>query len=282
VKCPAVKYAALALLLAVSAQASKTEDDLRAKLAASDTAHVAALKVLQAKLDKVTAEGAARTAAIEKSSKSAATGRTKASDAATANAATAADTAQTNAATTAAASADISADVHSLASKAAIEAANAKKAASDLNRPLWFTLLVASLSTLGTLLGWLKVRTIHKAQEATQAMVLKIELSINSRMDKLLQVTETAALAKGALDEAAKNAGGDTKLILEAIQTGAASSSNAKLILDAIQTGAAISSEAIEKSNHLTEKIVDLREELVKAVALTHAAIETKQQKEQS
>lgn len=58
---------------------------------------------------------------------------------------------------------------------------------------------IALLGALSALFGWL-MRRIHKN-------VLKIEVSINSRMDELLATTRAAALGKGALDERARHEG---------------------------------------------------------------------------
>ncbi len=49
-------------------------------------------------------------------------------------------------------------------------------------------------------------------------------------------------------------------------------SSDKNELLAAVHAGAKDSSQAIEKSNHLTEKIVEMREDLVTAVAATNAA----------
>jgi hypothetical protein len=65
----------------------------------------------------------------------------------------------------------------------------------------WATVALAGISAIGGIITFLKARQVHQGLAETKALVLKIELSINSRMDELLSVTKNAAELKGAADE---------------------------------------------------------------------------------
>jgi hypothetical protein len=64
-------------------------------------------------------------------------------------------------------------------------------------QPLWMTVTMATLAAITPIFGYF----LHRNQKETKALVLKIELSINSRMDKLLEITESSAFARGAHEE---------------------------------------------------------------------------------
>ncbi len=68
----------------------------------------------------------------------------------------------------------------------------------------WATVALAAISAIGGIVTFLKARQVHAGLEETKALVLKIELSINSRMDDLLAVTRSAAEMQGAADEKAR------------------------------------------------------------------------------
>jgi hypothetical protein len=77
-------------------------------------------------------------------------------------------------------------------------------AAGDILTPAptsWATVVLAGISAIGGIVTFLKARQVHAGLEETKALVLKIELSVNSRMDKLLKVTAELAERKGAADE---------------------------------------------------------------------------------
>ena len=113
------------------------------------------------------------------------------------------------------------------AEDASAAAALAAKSSASLTSPLWVTFGLAAVGAFGALFGWLRVREVRKSQEEarksqeemranidkvheaqieTKNLALKIELSINSRMDELLKVTKSDSEAKGVASEKLRQA----------------------------------------------------------------------------
>lgn len=192
-----MKFLILGMLASMCSFAdSKSEALLREKLAASEAARLAVEK------DKANLAAALKAAAEErkKLGKQTTSGIADISEQAAVNAEVVRKNAEAQAA--------VAATAKTLAERTA-------KSSEMLTHPLWATFGIGSLTAVTALLGWLKTRKLEKVAEETKANVLKIELSINSRMDAFLKVkddileatkkaaseSEVAALAKGAHDE---------------------------------------------------------------------------------
>ncbi len=154
----------LLLLLCGTAYAeSKVEADLRARLAASEAAHAAAMRQtvdLTAALAKLTQQGAAhaRQATLQRSG---------ASDAASANAASASDTAAANAASAQATAQANAVIAQQSATSAAAAALAAQQATEHSNTALLITQVSGFLAVLAGFLykGWTEARDHRWAQE---------------------------------------------------------------------------------------------------------------------
>jgi hypothetical protein len=194
------RAAILACSVTLAAMAdSKAENELRRQLAAKQ-AELEAAKINEAKAKSVLAaalaKAAAATGAATITTKGLAAGQLEAAVTASAN-----DT-----------RAQVSvSNLHAVAEKAAVAAEGAQASSRSLIQPLWATFGLAAFATLTGMFGWLKMRELHntqdgirKSQDETRDLVLKIELSINSRMDALLAKTEQAALAQGVTNEQAR------------------------------------------------------------------------------
>lgn len=77
--------------------------------------------------------------------------------------------------------------------------------------PPWLSVTLAAVAAFGSIFAWLKARAVHTEQKETKDLVLKIELSINSRMDALLAATKEAALLIGANEEKARRVKQDSE-----------------------------------------------------------------------
>ncbi len=174
-----VAVIATATLLGADA---KTEAELRARLAVSEAARTAAVQ------DRTTLAGLL--AKLKEASRAAADGRALASEEATVNAA---------------ATANGKADTTLAAAKRTETVAIAVQKSTA--QALLNTYGLAVLSMLAGLFGWLKVRAIHISQKATQALALKIELSINSRMDAFIREKDKLTEALVALARLGGGAG---------------------------------------------------------------------------
>jgi hypothetical protein len=130
----------LILLCGAAHAESKTEADLRARLAASEAAHASAMRDkadLAAALAKLTAQGSAQTARAAIAS----TQRSDASSAAALNASEASDTAQANAAASQATAQSNALIAQQAAAAASVAAASALKANANGNEALLITQL---------------------------------------------------------------------------------------------------------------------------------------------
>jgi len=76
--------------------------------------------------------------------------------------------------------------------------------ADPLLQPLWVTVALAAFAAVSSIGAWLKARQVHQVQGETHDLVLKLEISMNSRMDALLASTKEAALLAGAALEKAR------------------------------------------------------------------------------
>lgn len=175
---------------------SKSEALLRQQLAASEAARIASEK------DKVALAAALKSASEERkrAGKETTTGIAAVADQAAINAEIVRKNAEAQTA--------VALTAKTLAERTA-------KSSEMLTHPLWSTFALAILTAFSSMFTWMKTRKLEEVAKRTDANVLRVELSINSRMDaflaakdELLRVTrqaaaasETAALAKGAHDE---------------------------------------------------------------------------------
>jgi hypothetical protein len=204
-----------ALLSGCAAAASKAEDELRARLAASEAQRV----LLVASLAKLNADASARAAGVATSSKAAASIATRRADTATQ---------QRN-------------DANGVANANAADAQTAVVAAQEAD-----------------------ARAVRAAGIA------------RAQADELIRVTERNNLVIYAGSGAGllsfltllvkyRSAGRDHKWAVEKFEQGN------KTVLLAVADGSAKSADALDHANHLTQKIVDMREDLVNAVSAVAA-----------